>query len=352
MAPLRSLALSACLVTLPLTGCTTQILSAEEDPAGADAGDPAGEGDPGEDQECASVRVEVEEQTPTVMVLVDRSGTMTRGFGGTDRWNAVYQTLLHPSEGILRQLESKVRFGAALYTSRDGFGGNQGLDGQPAGTCPMLAEVAPAMNNAAAIDAMYAPRGPIEDTPTGGAINAIAAGLAADPEPGPKVIILATDGEPDSCTTPDPDGLEPAKQEAIDAARNAHLAGIETFVISVGNEVGEAHLQDMANAGVGMPVGGATNAPFYRALDAAQLVGAFDEIVAGVRGCSFTLEGQVDPDQAADGTVTLDGQELEHGVDWQLTDSTTLELLGAACDTFQSGDRVVEAVFSCGAVVL
>lgn len=341
---------SVALTTFLASGCASIGPDATLDDQ-ADAG-PTSDQPGGDDgDECASGRLAVAPVVPTVMVLIDRSGTMVQGFGGTDRWRAVYQTLMGQG-GVITSLQDRVRFGAALYTSINGFGGNQGADGQPAGTCPMLAAVAPALDNAAAIDAMYAPRAPIEDTPTGAALRAMITELEKVDAPGPKAVIVATDGEPDTCTQPDPDGTPEGRAEAISAAEDAFAAGVETYIISVGNGVAEEHLQDMANAGVGLQVGGAQNAPYYRAFDTDQLVAAFDDIITGVQGCQLALDGQVDPARAEDGTVTLDGRELAHGSEWQIVDESTIELLGAACDTLtDGGEHVVEAEFACGIII-
>ena len=298
--------------------------------------------------ECAQVQVKVEQVIPTVTLLIDKSGSMTANFNGVERWTAVYRTLMEPTTGLVAKLESSVRFGLALYTSN---GGNAG------GQCPMLDEVAPALGNHGAIDAVFSPARPTRDTPTGASITAAAMGLLQVTEPGPKVIILATDGAPDTCTDPNPSGTTrrvQADAETVAAARAAHDDhGIETFVISVGNQVTAAHLQDMANVGVGLPAGGATNAPYYQALDTAQLELAFDGIVRGVRTCEYTLDGAIDPALAPDATVTLDGTTLVHATDWHLKDNATLELKGAACDTIlDGGTHEVTASFPCAAIIL
>ena len=56
-----------------------------------------------------------------------------------------------------------------------------------------------ALDNHAAIDAVYGNNNPQDETPTGESIDAVAGQLAAFEENGPKIIILATDGEPDTC---------------------------------------------------------------------------------------------------------------------------------------------------------
>ena len=311
-------------------------------------GDPSDDGsdDGGDDDDgsCPSVQVSLDSVIPTVMLLIDRSGTMDDPFGALSRWDAVFQTLMDQDDGLVQGLQSQVRFGVALYTSDDGTTNG--------GTCPILEEVLPALDNYDTILDLYAPLEPIEDTPTAASIARVVADLEGVTEPGPKIIVLATDGEPDTCTTPDPDGLPAARADSVAAAQDSHEAGIDVFIISVGDEIAEDHLQDMANAGVGLPIGGAENAPFYQALNVGALNDAFDEIIGGVRSCTFLLDGEVDLDRADEGTVTLDGEPLVYEVDWQLNDPSTLEIIGPACETLLAGGQhEVEAEFECGVVV-
>lgn len=288
---------------------------------------------------CAEVEVVVEPQIPTLVLLVDQSGSMTSDFSGQPRWDAMYETLMDPTDGVVASLESQVRFGLTLYTSEDGFDG---------GECPLLTTVAPALDNYGPIDAEFAPAQPVDETPTGESLAAVAQQLAAFEAEGPKGIVLATDGEPDTCAQPNPQEGQP---EALDAAALAFELGITTHIISVGDDVGADHLQQMANVGVGKPPDDADPAPYYQALDAQELVAAFEEIIGSFVSCTLTIDGEVDLEQACEGAVLLDGMELECGTDYELPDASTLEILGDACATLQDGgDHTVTASWPCGAV--
>lgn len=335
------------LLALPLLapGCTADSIGGGGN-GGSDL-DPLNPPDPPfpddpfpDDGTCGDINVVVNGVTPNVQLLIDQSGSMTEDFGNTDRWNAVYRTLMG-QDGVVPRLESAVRFGLSLYTS---FDGNNG------GTCPVLTEVMPALDNFDAIDAMFAPAQPESETPTGEALDVTAAVMRNLNLDGPKIIVLGTDGEPDTCAVPNPQNGQP---EAVAAAQRAFDSGIRTYVISVGDDVGEDHLQDMANAGVGLAIGGMERATYYRALDPNDLVDAFTAIVGGVTGCVFTINGEVDPAKAAQGLVALDGRELTHGSEWRMLDGKTFEVLGGACDIIQDGDlHHVSAAFPCGVVVV
>lgn len=290
---------------------------------------------------CGEVTVTLEPVVPTIVLLIDQSGSMTADFGGQDRWSAVYETLMNPDDGVVAQLESQVRFGVTLYTSEDGNDGPE---------CPLLTSVEAALDNRGAIDMEYGPANPNDETPTGESLQAVATSLSALDFEGPKAIVLATDGEPDTCDTPNPQEGQP---EALAAAEFAFGEGISTFIISVGDEVGADHLQQMANVGVGKDPDDAMPAPYYEALDAGQLVDAFNEIIGTFISCELTIDGEVDLEQACEGTVTLDGEELECGVDWDVPDETTLRLRGEACETLKDGgSHSVDARWPCGAIVI
>ncbi len=301
-------------------------------------------GPDGGGNEVCDINVILNPLIPTVMVLVDQSGSMDDDFGGMSRWDAARYALVDGDNGIIARLESHVVFGTALYSSNSGYEG---------GTCPIIHDVAPALDNYAAIAALLNNNEPYKDTPTGEAVAAVVDDFPpADPDrPAPRILVLATDGEPDTCNEPDAhDEVAQALSEGAVAA--AFSAGIKTFVLSVGDDVGIAHLRRLANAGAGQALDTGTAQP-YVANDPAELVDAFTEIITGTRSCTFTIDGVVDLDEADQATVELNGEGLTYGIDWTMVDESTLELLGSACDTLL-GDLDVEllASFPCGTVVI
>lgn len=297
-------------------------------------------------EDCPSITVDLTPVTPTVMLLIDQSGSMTEDFGGMNRWDAVDEALTDPATGVLPALEDDIVFGASLYTSHNGSLGGE--------ACPLLETVPPALGNADAIDRLLRDNNPDGDTPTGEAIAAITTLLTATPPgpgEGPRVIVLATDGEPDTCAVPNP---QRGQDESIAAVQAAYAAGLRTFVLSVGSDVGAAHLQDLANAGAGLPIDGPTDAPYYVADDPAELAVAFDEITRPLRTCTFTLDGDVAPAEWANGDVRLDGVPVSYDDPdgWVLTDAHTLELQGAACDAFLGPTTpVLAAEWPCGTII-
>src|SRR5690606_38128424 len=109
---------------------------------GTETGPGDGDGDPttdenGETEGCALLDVILIPQTPTLVLLVDQSGSMTEDFGGDTRWDVITDVLINQQTGIVPQFDDSIRFGMTLYTSVNGD-----LDGME---CPMLIEVDPAI---------------------------------------------------------------------------------------------------------------------------------------------------------------------------------------------------------------
>jgi hypothetical protein len=299
---------------------------------------------------CQSVEVTPTRSIPNVMFLVDQSGSMTADFAGQERWTAAHTAITD----IVAELDTIVRFGLTTYQSNDG--------GATPSQCPIFdTQVDFAMSNFGGINMSFPASFPGgEDTPTGDSIDVLVDIIVADPPPaeGPTIIVLATDGEPDTCETPDPNPTAEAHAEAIAAAQNAYQnAGIQTFILSVGNDVSDSHLQEMANAGTGLaPNGSEGDADFWKATTPQGLEDAFNTIIGGSISCEVQMDKRFDDkDEACDnGNVQLNGTPLSCPEDWQVKPGVDdiIELVGSACDTFKSGAATFSAVFPCGAIVV
>ncbi|HEU4579946.1 MAG TPA: vWA domain-containing protein [Polyangiaceae bacterium] len=306
------------------------------------------------DSTCVDLDVSFQRITPTVMLLIDQSGSMNQPFeSGKNRWQTLRETLTDPQNSLLKKLDSSVRFGVTLYTSNGGFGYN--LDSPR--TCPVLQSVGIKIGNFDSISRFLNLKkngsyvyGPAGDTPTAESVDAVVKTLRGYQEDGPKSIILATDGDPDTCKDPNANDSDASKKLSVDAVTRAYQAGIPTHVISVGDEVTASHLEALAVAGSG----GDANAVAYTALDTSALVAAFDAIIGSVRTCDFTLEGTVTPANAPRGKVVLDGQELTFGDanGWEMPDAQTVRLQGTACEKVEANAGGISMKFPCDAITI
>ncbi len=337
-----------CSATVPCAGggtCSTDghCIGGTVD-SGREAGPDVGPVDaPLPDNTCASVNVGATLATPNVVLIVDQSGSMgTNEFppgSGVSRWDAVHGALLDNPGGLVFMLQDNVRFGLALYHEQSRM-------------CPSLTLVPAELTNFTPIRTVYDGQAPGGGTPTGQSIEAILTRIdeiVTHPTE-PTIFVLATDGEPDTCE----DGNDEVRGRALSVAavQHAFSTGIETFVISVGVDVSNAHLQALANAGVGSPAG--TDAPFYVATDTAALSSALGMIVGGVVSCDVRLEGMIDPTAACTGEVRLGGRLLpcDDPNGWHAVDGTHIEITGTACDELLTSGGGLTATFPCGVLVI
>ncbi len=294
-------------------------------------------GDAGGDPVCGEVKLAAVPKVPNVIVIVDQSSSMTRDFVGTEsRWDVLKASLLAP-DGLFAELQGLVRFGIVLYS---GQVGEQDV-------CPHLSQVSVALNNLEAIRALYQPEAARHGTPTGESIEAVLNQIEktdlVDPK-NPAILVLATDGQPNSCKTPD---VQDGQMASVDQVKRAFGLGIRTYVIAVGTELElpDVHVNDLASAGIGV----ATGAPSFRVDNDAALRAALRSVVGGELSCTVPLKGKVTAKDPCAGTVLLDGKPLEcMGADgWVLVNPSTIELKGTACDGLKTGKKL-EAKFECG----
>src|SRR5262245_45798266 len=173
-------------------------------------------------KKCTSVTLNASRITPTVMLLVDGSGSMQDNFyppdSMTTRWSAVRTALIDMTMGVVPQLQGLVKFGLAVY----GTGPFDPFAQGPSASCPLpVPVIQPALTNYPMIMNGIGVTPPGMFTPTGLALNAIVdmlpPGMSLDPDvvPEPQIIVLATDGNPNDCMPAD--FMTPNYQPSIDA---------------------------------------------------------------------------------------------------------------------------------------
>ncbi len=286
------------------------------------AGD--GSGGEGGGDSCIDVNVSFDPQIPTVILLVDQSSSMNAGGGwsvpadyepwgcetnGTWRWNVVRNVLFNPTSGVVKPLEDKVRFGLTLYSSDDFEI-----------ACPALDKVPVALNNYDAMLERFECSELIEDTPTQASLEDAVADLEAIDEPGPKIVILATDGEPDTCECPDFSGTHvPAECRGMNAAAKQQEA-MDGVVASGPDE----------------------------------LQAAFQEIIDGARSCVLELDGEIASGKSSSGDIRLNGEKLAYDDPngWRGNSPTQIELLGEACEAIKTGNHELTIKFPCGSFIV
>ncbi len=303
-----------------------------------------------------TIEVEVEvEVPPTVLMLLDRSLSMTEQIGDSDasRWQTLQRILFEGDEPLLQGISKTANLGMTHFTAARG---TQGPDGS--GHCVDLTvpvdEIAFTSDNfeqlASQQDGVKLGYG----TPTGEALAAVSESFRGLETEGEKHIIVVTDGEPAHCNALLDFSSEQATGYVLQAAHDAAAMGITVHVIGIGPDINGAHLAEMAEAGGGQ---------YRSALTGDSLATAFSDVLREVdvvtieevqtrtevetmmeeqRSCEFELEfGELGPDAFLQaGHVAIDGEGLllddEDG--WTIDDRDMLVLQGRACDTYMTSE--------------
>lgn len=339
-----------------------------------------------DEEYCQEADVLFQPRTPTVYLLVDRSSSM---FGATNFWGNLKDAVLP----VIQDLESEVRFGFAAYTGHEG-----------GAVCPELSTVPIAENNYAAIAELYNSLGQTTlkgETPTIAAVQEVKDILLADPSPGDRFILLVTDGEPDFCDDPH---LPCGTDALIASLQIAAAEGVRTLVFAIDNsdivrpewfdyyaqagmgqepnwadglDVGEytGKLQSecsgdryagwravrTANGNTGEfdPAGryseeGGTATAFFSS-DTGALAAQIRSAIEDLKSCTFDLgdsDIEVKAGSEDTGKIFVD-DELVPADQWRMIDSTTLELLGAACEKWQKPEVTkFFAGFPCESIII
>jgi hypothetical protein len=287
--------------------------------------------------------------TPTVMLVLDRSGSMGEFFGvNGNRWRSLTAGLA----AALPSVDQTMLLGALIFPSP---GGGQ--------TCsvPSSPNLAPNFGNVQPLLNLMRASTPSGSTPTSDAMNAAANQLlGVRAATGSRALVLATDGAPGCnaalnpllcvCASPTVNGRCTSALRCLDDARTvatiSGLAqkGLPTYVLGIQSSANPQFIQvlnDMAVAG-GRPRSG-TGDKFYSANSDAELQSALVSIRDQVGDCGYLLSG-VPP--IGDVTVSLDGVVIPFdlsGTDgWTWVDKANGEIaiVGTSCQMVSSTVKV------------
>lgn len=334
--------------------------------------------------ECGGTRVEATRVPVNILLVIDKSGSMTdepSGFG-TNKWEAMKEAL----GTAVANAPATVATGLVLYPHSTTSDIPLECEGTaccavPEGEAAVLVDVAP--NNAERIGTTLSEVEPGGGTPTAAGLERAlryfteGGGLLLE---GDKYVLLATDGGPNcnydiSCDagacTPNLDGApqcadgnccEGAGEYCVDDAGVTEqldalqAAGIRTFVVGIpGTEDYADYLDAFARAG-GVP--NQDGPRDYFAVSGALGVSGLTDVLTNittalVTSCEITLAER--PAQISLVNVAIDcevlPQEGDDGSGWEFDDPsnpTSVIVKGPLCDDLKTnGARRVDVVYGC-----
>ena len=307
---------------------------------------------PRDPNNCAQAVANASRVAPRVILVLDGSCSMSTDYPANGkasatrcvdnpkgRWSALRRALLDADSGVVSKLQPVVQFGLAVFGT--------------APSCPLPAEpVQPALNNRSAIDAKLPAVQPGMYTPTGPALDWVYDNLIEPVRPdaanAPQIVILATDGEPNSCGGSGGGGMQTNYQPSIDAVTKGTKLGVKTYVFSLADASGafHDHLQQLANLGNPAANGAAK---LYEPTSPAQLASDLQGLVGATLSCEIALDGAVEQGSECSGKVSLNGRALgcNQPDGWKLLDAHRIELRGAACTELMRDNALIDARFPC-----
>ena len=299
---------------------------------------------------CADGIVRTSRVTPRVILLLDGSCSMSSNYPSDgdsarecvnnpgSRWAALRNALLEPTQGVVTRLAGAVEFGLVVYGT------------QP--NCPLTGEpIMAQLDNLGAIQGALGEVPPGMFTPTGAALDYVYRNLiepvSPDSDMGKQIVVLATDGEPNSC-----DDAETNYEPSLQASELGKSMQITTYVVSLAGAQGEFHdhLQQLANLGAGFDAQGGQMATLYEPSTPEALAADLELLIGGAVGCDVALNGEVNVNAACQGTVKLNDQPVacNDPNGWILLDSRHIRLQGAACEQLKNDMTIsLEADFPC-----
>ena len=308
---------------------------------------------------CAEVDFDIELLPPHLMILLDKSSSMTDSLssGGT-KWAQAQPAIEH----LITTYQNQILFGFDAFPSS----GNCDVDD------PIVLDISADFTaNPTVTAAMWATSANGSSTPLYCGLNILSDATYAprlnDPA-ATKFVVVVSDGADlcgDECCVPDifdpfnPACIATSGEFSTLASELNSVHGIKTFVIGFDDPGGDNVSEDQLNAIAAN--GGTPFTSFLLASNQSQLEAAFDQIAAEVVSCTYVLEDPGEEADPEDLNVYFDGVAVGYdagclnGAGWDWTDAshTSIVFCPTACASLQALE--VEAIgitYGCPSVII
>ena len=290
--------------------------------------------------ECGGQEATAEVVPPNLLIVLDRSCSMTSKVNGVSKWEIAVGAINTMTTSFM----GKIRFGLTLFPDRgDGKNCQQTDFPVPVGADNEQAIQDLLTASLAASDPNY-PDGPCV-TNIDTAMEQAATEPALQDADRDSYVVLITDGKQAGCNAA---GGDTGTTQIIQDLNTNE--GVPTFVIGFGNGVDPAQMDIFAEAG-GVPSADPT-ASYYKAEDQASLDTALSDIASKTLGCVYDL-AETPEDQSKiyvffDNTTEVP-RDTNHQEGWDFDPATNqVTFYGQACEDLKAGDiDDVDIVFGC-----
>ena len=289
---------------------------------------------------CGGEEVKADPVAPNLLIVLDRSCSMTDGLGGgVNKWEAAVAAI----GTMTTQFAGKIRFGLTLFP--DLVTPNCEQDAIPIPVAPGTEmSIQTLLTNALVTADPYFPNGPCVTNIDTAMSQATTEPAFADLDRA-SYALLITDGKQSSgCDAAGGDnGTEMIIGDLLATQK------VPTFVLGFGSGIDPAQMNDFGLAG-GVPANAMT--AYYDAQDQASLDAALKAIADKTLGCVFSLdEPPPNPDEIFVFFDNVDkvARDATHMNGWDY-DATNQQVTfyGEQCDKLKSGDvKDVDIIFGC-----
>jgi hypothetical protein len=256
-----------------------------------------------------------------VLIVLDRSGSMTETVGGQTKWSIAVAAV----QNLLTSQAGKIFFGLAAYPGADRNcttggqcgAGNVIVDVSPTSTQDISSFLTGARTCTTAFH-----------TPLGATLTALKGYTGLQDSARANYVLVLTDGK-ENC------GGDPPTAAA---ALLAQTVPVKTFAVGFGGQVDANELNNVAQKGGTPRAGGPPY--YYVASDAASLAAAFATIAGQVLSCIYTLsEKPKDPSQLyVYQSKQAVARDTTHANGWDYDANTSqLTFYGPPCQALRSG---------------
>jgi hypothetical protein len=282
---------------------------------------------------------------PNLLIVMDRSGSMSNSLDGTNRWTLAKQAV----SAVLENYGDSIRFGLATYSACLPGGCSAGTIVVPIGADQATAieqylapRIGAGSSDGAQMDGdniRYLCNSGTPETTTGKTLLSFVGEPSLQDTARANAVLLLTDGQESSqCRTV---GVDDGPSGA--AALLAQSEPVKTYVVGLSNDVTTQEIQGIADAGgTGVAI---------HANDQAALVAAFADIARSVVSCELVLDtAPPDPNKLF---VFLDGSPKplpRHDKDgWEYdAEKKLVTFVGTTCEKLKSGELTdVQIVYGC-----